>query len=283
MAAALVTVLAKLALHEVPPFTFAWLQIGSGGALLTLYTFGIRGERIPRGLSGRVWFYLAWIGVCNFTIVRVVFVLGLERLPATTHAYLVNFVALVTMAMSVVVLRERPSPLQIFGALLALGGLRIYFREIPPPDEMTGVILVGIGVLALASTNNVARKLAIVTENRLSNNVISTIAVWIGGIPVVLAGLTIDWPPAVVGLRNWGIIALNGVVGIAIVLTVFNYVLRTLRSYEASVLAASGVIWTALFAIPILGERLESHQIVGIAVMLAGIVLAQFRRRTESP
>ena len=112
---------------------------------------------------------------------------------------------------------------------------------------------------------------------------ISTIAVWIGGIPVVLAGLTIDWPPAVAGLRNWGIILLNGVVGIAIVLTVFNYVLRTLRSYEASVLAASGVIWTALFAIPILGERLESHQIVGIAVMLAGIVLAQFRRRTERP
>ena len=57
-----------------------------------------------------------------------------------------------------------------------------------------------------------------------------------------------------------------------------NYVLRTLRSYEASILAGSGVIWTAIFAVPILGERLAFHQIVGIAMMLVGFPLVQVRR-----
>ena len=65
--------------------------------------------------------------------------LGLERLPATTHAYLVNFVGLVTMAMSAVALKERPSLLQIVGALVAVLGLRVFFDEVPPPSEMTGV------------------------------------------------------------------------------------------------------------------------------------------------
>ena len=57
-----------------------------------------------------------------------------------------------------------------------------------------------------------------------------------------------------------------------------NYVLRTLRSYEASILAGSGVIWTAVFAVQILGERLALHQIVGIAMMLVGFSLVQVRR-----
>ncbi len=58
----------------------------------------------------------------------------------------------------------------------------------------------------------------------------------------------------------------------------WNYVLRTLRSYEASILASTSVIYTAVFAIPILGEHLALHQIVGIVMMLAGVCLVQLRR-----
>ena len=39
LSSALVGVLAKLALRDVPPFTFVWLQIALGGSLLTVYTF----------------------------------------------------------------------------------------------------------------------------------------------------------------------------------------------------------------------------------------------------
>jgi probable blue pigment (indigoidine) exporter len=272
------SVLAKLALRDVPPFTFVWLQIAIGGSLVTLYTFWLRRERIPKGLSQEVWAYIIWIGIGNFTIVRVLFMLSLDRLPATTNVYLISFVGIVTMLMSIFVLRERPSVFQILGAAIAISGLRVFFREIPPPSELVGVIYVAIGVLALASTNNIARKLAMVTDNRLANNVISTIALWIGGLPVVLFGLASDWPPAVSGWTNWGIIALSAVVAITIGPTVWNFILRTLRSYEASILAGSSVIYTALFAVPILGERLSLHQIAGIVLMLVGLFLVQVRR-----
>jgi drug/metabolite transporter (DMT)-like permease len=70
----------------------------------------------------------------------------------------------------------------------------------------------------------------------------------------------------------------EAVVGIAIGLTVWNFILRTLRSDEASILGASSVIYTALFAVPILGERLALHQIAGMALMLLGVSLVQVRR-----
>ena len=278
LSASLVGVLAKLAPRDVPAFTFVWLQIAIGGILLTLFTFLLRGERIPKGLGRQVWLYIIMIGVGNFTIVRVVFMLALEPLPATTHTYLINFVGIVTMLMSLFILKEWPSIFQVVGAALAVFGLHVFFPEIPPPSELIGVVYVAIGVLALAFTNNMARKLAIITRGGLSNNIISTVALWIGGVPVVLAGLTTDWPPPVVGWQNWGIILLNAIVSIAIGLTVWNYVLRTLRSYEASILASTSVIYTAVFAIPILGEHLALHQIVGIIMMLAGVVLVQLRR-----
>lgn len=285
IAGCLVGVLAKLSLRDVPPFTFVWLQIAIGGSLLSLYTFGWRRERFPKRLGWSVWAYVLAIGVGNFTIVRVLFLLALERLPVTTHTFLVNFVGIVTMAMSVFILRERPSRVQVVGSLVAIAGLWVFFAEVPAPAELTGVIYLAIAVGALATTNNLARKLAIVTDHALSNNVVSTLACWIGGIPVVLYGIATDWPPAVGGgdagalLLNWGIIAINGLVAIAIGLTVWNAVLRTLRSYEASVLAASSVIFTALFAIPILGDRLARHEMLGIALMLVGLSLAQIRAR----
>ena len=68
---ALVWVLAKLALRDVPAFTFVWVQIAIGGTLLTLYTFVLRGERIPKGLPASVWAHMVGIGqVCLVHILR---------------------------------------------------------------------------------------------------------------------------------------------------------------------------------------------------------------------
>lgn len=281
-AASCVGVLVKLALRDVPPFTFVWLQIAIGGSFLTLYTAAVRKQRLPQGLGHEVWIHVVLIGVGNFTLVRVLFMLSLQRLEATTNVYLVNFVGVLTMLLSILILKERPSPYQVLGAVIAFSGLRVFFDELPVPTDPIGLLYVGIGVLALAVTNNVVRRLALVTRNQLSNNAVSMWAAWIGGIPVVLYGISTDWPPAVHGASNWGILVGSGVVSIAIGLTVWNHVLRTLRSYEASLLASSSVIFTALFAVPILGERLTLRQSLGIVVMLAGLFLVQLRQTIPS-
>lgn len=89
------------------------------------------------------------------------------------------------------------------------------------------------------------RKLAIVTTWSVSNNVFSTIVLVIGGGVTVMIGLGLDWPPRVKSLQNWFYISFYGVVIIGAAFTVWNHSLRTLRSYEASNLGASTIIWTA--------------------------------------
>lgn len=272
------TVLIKRALSAVAPFTFAWLSVAVGMVGLTIYTFGIRQERIPTNLPRHIWGYIITIGLLNFFLARTVFTLSLDLLDATTNTYLVNFVGFVTMGMSIFILKESPTIFQILGAIVALIGLRVFFLEIPPPSELRGVLLIAVGILGIAYTNNITRKLTIITKNELSNNIISTMALLIGGGMLVLTGLVTDWPPQIRGTANIAILFYTGLVMIAFSMTVWNYILRTLRSYEASILGASTVIWTALLAIPILGETLSGNEVVGILLMLIGLALVQVRR-----
>ena len=279
--ASLAIVLAKAALPSVRPLSFVSLQILLGAGMLLLLA-ALQGKlRLPRGLSRRSWACIVAIGIANFAIARVMILLALERLPATTNVYLSNFVGVVTMLLSVLLLRERPSLYQGLGALIALFGLRIFFRDVPAPTEMLGVLFIGIGVLALASTNILGRMLASGREHIPS----FTVALWavlLAGVPAASVLLALQWPLEPLGLRLWAILCLNAAASIVLGLTVWLRVLRTLRAYEASVLATLGVVFTALFAIPILGEHLELHELVGIGCMLIGLSLAQFRRAVYS-
>jgi drug/metabolite transporter (DMT)-like permease len=272
------TVLAKLALSDVAPLTFAWLSVAVGIVVLSFYTFIICRERVPRGLGKQVWAYIIAIGICNFVVVRIGLTLALERLPATTQIYLVNFVGFITMAMSIFILKEAPTIFQLLGAVVAFSGLRVFFAQIPSAYELVGVGLILVAITALAYTNNIARKLALITNFSLSNSIISTMALLTGGSITVLIGLIVDWPPQVAGWQNWAIILYAGIIMVGLSMTVWNYILRTLRSYEASILGASTVIWTALLAIPILGEQLSFTQSIGIGLMIVGLSLVQVRR-----
>jgi O-acetylserine/cysteine efflux transporter len=272
------TVLTKLTLSDVSPLTFTWVSLFIGGLFLITYTFIIRKEHIPKNLGRQVWLYIFAIGFFNFVVGRFSMMYALNLMPATTNTYITNFIGFITMGMSIFILRESPTIFQILGAVIAFSGLRVFFLQIPAASELIGIVITLVGITGIAYTNNIARKLAIVTNFKLSNNIISTMALIMGGSITVLIGLILDWPPVIIGWQNWGTIFYSGVIGVAIGLTVWNYILRTLRSYEASILGASTVIWTALLAVPILGEILAGNQIIGIGLMLAGLALVQVRR-----
>ena len=272
------TILTKIVLADISPLTYAWTTIGIGMIIMGCYTFIIRREKIPQKLGRRIWLYIIAIGVCNFLISRMVRPFAIERLPVITNTYVGNFIGFVTMIMSIFILKEYPSIFQVLGAGIAIYGITLFFSAPLQIGEFVGILLIVISILAVAFTNNIARKLALITANGLSNNIISTIALLIGGVGAVTAGLVFDFPPKVPDLKSWGIIFYSGLINIALGLTVWNHILRTLRSYEASILGASSIIWTTLLAMIILGEGLVINQWLGMGTMFVGLMLVQVRR-----
>ena len=278
MLACLATVWAKLVLVDVAPFTFVWLMVLFGIISLTLYAFVIKREQLPRGLGIRSWCYLVATGILYYCVYRYIYMVSLQKIDATTHVYIINFTGLVTMGLSSVMLREVPTAIQILGAFIALLGLWLYFDQVPVGGQLKGILLLLIGVVCLALTNIFIRLLGRVSASELSSTMVAVLTIWIGGIPLLIAGLVLDFPPPSMDTTSWLVIIFNAVVVLAGSMVVWSYALRTLRSYEASILASSGVIFTALFSIPILGDQLEKHEIAGIAVMFVGLTLTQIRK-----
>ncbi len=275
---ALGVVLMKIGLKSVDAMTLAWLPLAIGMLAMTVYTFGIKRQSIPKKLDKKIWIYIVIIGICNFTISRMVKPFALDVMPANTYSYLTQFQGFVTMALSVAILREVPTIWQLVGAAVAFGGLRLFFIQVPSTSEWLGIALIATAWLATAYTNNATRKVMLVTNNGIDNNIFSTLTILIGGVAAIVIGLSLGGIPHVPDLASWGVILYLGLVWIAFNLTAWNYILRTLRSYEASILSSSVVIFTALLSLVILGEKLALNQVLGILAMIAGLALVQVRK-----
>ncbi|MCW8877389.1 MAG: DMT family transporter [Kangiellaceae bacterium] len=267
---ALVTVLAKQTLNNVHYFSFVWLQMLIASLVMLIFTFGICREKLSKANS-KVWLYVVAIGLLNFAIVRSIFLYTLDLLPVTTHAYLINFVGIVTMAFSALMLREPPSMLQIIGAAIAISGVRLYFWESPSEGELHGIAWLLIAVISLALTNILMRRLHQINNHSMTNNQVSTFAIIFGALPLVVWGLQDVNKIDNISVTDWLVISLNGIVCVGVVMLVFNFVLRVLKAYEASILATSGVVFTALFSIVLLNDSIRDFEILGIAVMISGI------------
>ncbi|QRN82050.1 DMT family transporter [Chloroflexota bacterium] len=272
-------ILTKFAYRDMSPITFIYCSLFVGIVTMLIYTFVIKKERIPKELmTKQVWSLILQIAFFNF-VLGTLGIYSLNYLNASTHSYLTNFIGFITMAMSIFLLKEAPTLWQIVGAVIAFSGLRLFFPELPKDNQLIGVVMVLVSITGVAYTNNITRKLAQVTENKISNNVISTLAISIGGSLAIIIYLFMDgFSPVIPTVADFGIILFVGIVTRAIGLTVWNLILRTLRSYEASILGASTVIWTSILSVIFLGETLLLNQVFGILLMLVGLILVQIRK-----
>jgi len=271
----LAIVLAKETLTKVPFTSFLWAQMLVAMVAMLSYTLVFKREAIPKKVIPKEWILVALIGLLNFTIVRFIFIYALELIPVTTHAYIMNFVGIVTMFLSIILLKERPFKLQVLGALVAIVGLWLYFYESQPTEQINGILWLSFAVFCLALTNICMRLLYLIDGALLSSNQVTTLATVIGGLPIIMYGITTELSLASIDHMDWIIIIINGLFAVALPVIVFVRVLEHLKAYEASVLATTSVIFTAIFAIPILNDYLTSFEFWGMLLMLIGLYLVQ--------
>ncbi len=272
MLGSLSSVWAKLVLDQMPLFTFLWLMVATGMVILLVYACLLKRIPWPWAQIKGHGVKLLLIGLAYFFFYRLAFVYGLSKLPVTTHAYVINFTGLVTMLLSAVMLKEHPSGKQWMGALLALSGVFVYFNQWPDWSQQLALLVLALGVLCLALTNIWIRELS---SKGLGSTVLATVAMVLGGTPLVLVGLYSDGVSVVLTGFQWFVIVLNAAVVLSLGVVIWSHALKYIRSYEASVLASSGVIFVALFSVPILGDVIDWYEWCGIAIMLMGLFLMQ--------
>lgn len=270
-------VFVKIGLKDIPPVIFAGLRYFFAFLFLLVWVFVSGAKSNFRGVHKREWVQLLLLGILFYAVTQGAIFVALVYLPAVTVNLLWSFSSVFVALLGIVWLSEKPTLLQWYGIFLAIAGAVIYFAPVSIPQSQTaGLIVVLTGILANAISSIMGRDI-----NRSARQpplVVTVISMGIGSIILLLAGVVTEGIPSI-NLQSWGIIFWLALVNTAFAFTLWNHTLRTLTAMESSIINGTMMIWIPILAILFLGETVTPKEIIGLAVVLAGTLIVQIKRK----
>ncbi len=216
------------------------------------------------------------LGLLFYSVTQGAQFLSLFYLPAVTTSLLLSFTAIIVALLGVVVLKERPTPIQWAGTGLYLIGVLVYFVPLSlPTHQIVGLMVAAVGVLANSISSVLGRHL-----NRtavLEPTTVTAVSMGVGAIALLVAGGVIRGLPRLT-LTNWLLILWLAVVNSALASTLWNRSLRILSAMESSIINNTMLVQIALLAWMFPGERPTGRELTGMVLAVIGTLIVQMRR-----
>jgi drug/metabolite transporter (DMT)-like permease len=266
----------KLALSEVPPWTFRSLCLGLGSGVLFL-VLRLGGQKLvrPRGQWGRLW-VLAFL---NITAWNILVAFGLKMIPSGRASILAYTMPALAIPLSVWLLGERLTRGKAIGLALGMTGMALLIGEgfVGIGAAPLGSLLV-LGAAASWALGSVLQKKYPVD---LPAGLYTAWMMLLGGLPILAGALVFEdagW------LRHVGLAAVLGTAYNVFVAFAFAYwawvklvtsVSITVFSLSILVIPVVGVFSGIVF----LGERPSWAEYVALACVLASLASVLSRGR----
>ena len=187
----------KVALAEVPPWTFRSMCLGFGAAVLfTALRAGGQRLVLPTGQWGRLWL----LALLNITSWNMLVAFGVALIPSGRAAILAYTMPVWAVPLSIWLLGERVTGTKLPGLALGLGGLTLLLLE-----SFAGIGRAPLGALLIVGAA-VSWACGTVLQKRLPVNMPAGLyTAWImllGGVPIFIGALLFE---DVRDLRNVGL------------------------------------------------------------------------------
>lgn len=272
-------VVIDLGLHDTPPLVLVALRFALVAVPLVFF--------VPR--PDAPWLVIAGIGLFmsagQFALLFTAMHLGL---PAGLAAVVLQCQMVFTLVIGAIVLRERPSRMQLAGALVAVGGLGVVaLGRLEGSPGMAAVVPVLICVAAGLSwgIGNVISRSAAGADG-------FGIVVWsalVVPLPVLALSLLLDGPATVgeafatIGWQTVVSVAYTAGLASLVGYTIWN---TLLGRYPAAVVAPFALlappVGLAAAAI-VLGQVPNALELAGSVLLVGGVAIGQLRRRSRAP
>ena len=281
-------VFARLLLPYISPTVSATFVLSIGTALVGAY--GLATKRLRwQTLTGNLRFFLV-VGFCVAASTNINYA-AVRFIDAGTASMLGKLTTVFALVFGVVWLRERLSRVQLIGAGLAIAGAFVIAFQ--PVDALR------LGTLMLVvSTFLYAFHMAIVKRDggemdflnffffRLLATSLFLVLLstgWRTLAPLLTTERTADtfttstlvWP----SLTAWGLLLLVAVVDVVISRALYYLALRRLNVSLLSVMLTLSPVAAVLWSILLFRERPAAQQLIGGAIVLAGVAVVTSRRQ----
>jgi drug/metabolite transporter (DMT)-like permease len=259
----------KVALSEVPPWTFRSLCLGLGAAVL-FAALRAGGQRIlvPKGQWGR----LCVLALLNITSWNMLVAFGVAMIPSGRAAILAYTMPVWAVPLSVWLLGERITGAKLAGLALGLGGLALLLAE-----SFTGLGRAPLGSLLVLGAA-LSWALGTVLQKRFPVGLpVGLYTAWImliGGVPIFVGAVLFeDWRALRdVGTAAWLGTAYNVFIAFAFAhwawIKIATSVPVSVFSISMLLIPVVGVVSGMLF----LGERPTWAEYAALALVLAALL-----------
>lgn len=295
----------KFGLKELPPLIFAGMRYVIASSILLLYViFHPKYRKELLGLSKKWWLRLIFYGLIYYTITQASHFFGLLYLNAITVSLLLSFTPIIVLIFANIILKEKPTIIQILLVLMAIGGALLYFLLSPELTSrqlvivsgtnkffvttnpvvashwvVIGLIVVIVGVLANAFSAIIGR--SINQSEDVSTIVITAVSMFIGSIVLLATGLIIEDFPQFT-FESIGYILWLSLINSALAFTIWNFVMKRLKALEISIINNTMLFQITVLAVIFLGELPTAIQWVGLSIVaLVGLILPMIGNRKK--
>lgn len=262
-------VLTKIGLQDTPPLLLVALRYFLASVVLLSVAFARGAHReLDRGTAVK----LALLGVSGYAVAQGLQCLGLFYLPAVTVTFILNFTPVMVLAFNAVTVGHRPTPPQLLGVLMVLGGAYIFFGGRIEAGNLLGVSITLLSGLGWAVYLVAGRRFfadSNITPLALSAFAMASGTVLIAGSAAVFEGLRPVSP------QSLAIILWLGVVNTAAAFFIWNRALARVGAFEISILQNTMLIQIAVLSWLFLGETLTSTKMLGMGLVFTGVLIVQ--------
>jgi drug/metabolite transporter (DMT)-like permease len=260
----------KVALSEVPPWTFRVLCLGLGATLLFV-VLRLGGERrfsVPAGQ----WRRLMLLAFFNITCWNILVAFGTAMIPSGRAAILAYTMPALAVPLSVWVLGERLNGRKVTGLALGMGGIALLLG-----DGLAGLGGAPVGSLMVLGAA-ASWALGLVLQKRFPMAMpVGPYSVWmmlVGGVPILVCAALFEDPAVLrhVGTAPWLGVAYNVVIAFAFAywawIKLATSVSVTVFSLSMLVIPVVGVTSGMLF----LGERPSAAEYGALALVIGSLL-----------
>jgi len=258
--------LGKLALGSASPILIASSAATVGGLMLFAYR---PTAKIDRGSLP----LFALVTLCGAIIGPILFYSGLRLTSAVSTALLSNGELLFTSIIAIAIFKESLSRRQYFASLLVVAGIvaistNLNLHATSLLSNLAGSLFILGATLSWSIENNLVRKLSLHVDAIV-------MAKWrnlVGGL-TLLAFILVSGQNISIEASTIPYIVLIGIIPVGLTTAFLYLALSRIGAVRSLLVFSTGSLFGTLYAHVLLGEPITSVQIVGGAILFAGIIL----------
>jgi drug/metabolite transporter (DMT)-like permease len=263
---------ARIIVQSAPPLMISSLRFFIAGCIALAIAFAL-GQRIK--FTRKQWRAIFVFGICQNALYLGLFFVAMQTLEASFASIIASTMPLMVALASAVFLKDRLSPLGTLGVVAGFCGvILIMYNRIDADIDLFGLMICFIGVIALTIATLTVRSAS--TGDTLL--LIVGLQMLVGSAALFVPSFFlevwyIDWSPRFATAFIYTIIA-PGIIATYIWFLLVNRIGATKAATFHFLNPFFGVAIAAL----ILSEQLTFYDVIGVAVIMAGILAVQISR-----